>query len=25
VMIAIVRGPTRTWVDLKGTRGLELG
>ena len=25
VMLTIVRGPTRTWVDLKGTRGLELG
>jgi hypothetical protein len=24
VMITIVRGPTRTWVDLRGTRGLEL-
>jgi hypothetical protein len=24
VMIAIVRGPERTWVDLRGTRGLEL-
>jgi Family of unknown function (DUF6510) len=25
VMIAIVRGPERTWVDLRGTRQLELG
>jgi Family of unknown function (DUF6510) len=25
VMITIVRGPSRTWVDLGGTRGLELG
>ena len=24
VMIAIVRTPARTWVDLRGTRGLEL-
>jgi hypothetical protein len=24
VLITIVRGPTRTWVDLGGTRGLEL-
>ena len=24
VMITIVRSPTRTWVDLGGTRGLEL-
>lgn len=24
VMLTIVRGPTRTWVDLRGTRGLEL-
>ena len=24
VMITIVRGPRRTWVDLRGTRGLEL-
>jgi hypothetical protein len=25
VMIRIVRGPTRTWVDLRGTARLELG
>jgi hypothetical protein len=25
VMITIVRGRERTWVDLRGTRGLELG
>jgi Family of unknown function (DUF6510) len=25
VVITIVRGRTRTWVDLRGTRGLELG
>jgi Family of unknown function (DUF6510) len=25
VMITIVRRPERTWVDLGGTRGLELG
>jgi hypothetical protein len=25
VMITIVRGRARTWVDLGGTRGLELG
>lgn len=25
VVITIVQGPTRTWVDLRGTRGLELG
>jgi len=25
VMIRIVRGPTRTWVDLSGTARLELG
>ena len=24
VVITIVQGPTRTWVDLRGTRGLEL-
>lgn len=24
VMITIVRGPEHTWVDLRGTRGLEL-
>jgi len=24
VMLTIVRGPERTWVDLRGTRGLEL-
>jgi hypothetical protein len=24
VMLTIVRGPVRTWVDLGGTRGLEL-
>ncbi len=24
VMLTIVRGPTRTWIDLRGTRGLEL-
>jgi hypothetical protein len=24
VMITIVRGPERTWIDLRGTRGLEL-
>jgi hypothetical protein len=23
-MLTIVQGPTRTWVDLRGTRGLEL-
>ena len=25
VMIQIVRGPTRTWIDLTGTTRLELG
>ena len=25
VMIQIVRGPTRTWIDLTGTARLELG
>jgi hypothetical protein len=25
VMLTIVRGPEHTWVDLGGTRGLELG
>lgn len=25
VMIRIVRGPTRTWIDLSGTSRLELG
>ena len=25
VMIQIVRGPTRTWIDLAGTARLELG
>ena len=25
VMIRIVRSPTRTWIDLGGTSGLELG
>ena len=25
VMIRIVRGPTRTWIDLTGTTRLELG
>jgi len=25
VMIRIVRGPTRTWIDLSGTNRLELG
>lgn len=25
VMIRIVRSPTRTWIDLSGTSGLELG
>jgi hypothetical protein len=24
VMLTIVQGPQRTWVDLRGTRGLEL-
>jgi hypothetical protein len=24
VVITIVRGPTRTWVDLRGARRLEL-
>jgi hypothetical protein len=24
VMLTIVQGPTRTWVDLRGTSGLEL-
>jgi hypothetical protein len=24
-MIRIVRSPTRTWIDLGGTSGLELG
>jgi hypothetical protein len=24
VMLVIVRGPSRTWIDLRGTRGLEL-
>jgi hypothetical protein len=25
VMICVVRGPTRTWIDLSGTSRLELG
>jgi hypothetical protein len=25
VMLRIVRGPTRTWIDLSGTNRLELG
>jgi hypothetical protein len=24
-MLRIVRGPTRTWIDLSGTNRLELG